>query len=563
MKKLLLSLSLLSSTLPLGAAQLPRNAGPGRAPAGDIPIKVGLKADLPFALPLGVLGHWGVGNGGDWLRIGFARAREYAAQIVLRIKPDSLRNIRNPEIREWIIQNQKYLAADILQSEHVWELGPKATCAWTLQPDGADPVPSPKPIQLSYPTCREGAESFMKAAQILIHESVHHFNGDETMADLVAIGIIDAWQSGFMDSLPLGLNQAPQGTYRHAAVWTGEEMVLFGGTTEGSASLGKASAYNPRTETWTDLGWPAAFGARTAAQMVWTGEEVFVWGGFQANGPQQNEWAYSGALYSPAKKSWVAVPPPSWWNPKSFTWDSDPRQTVVWTGERAIVYGGIDSRSGQPLGASFDPRTQSWSPLNVATEQAPRRIAGHSAVWTGSQMIVWGGYAGDSDSSREISAEGAVYTPAQDRWTKIGASGAPSARAGHQAVWTGQNMVVLSGGGVNSSGALSATGGLFDPKSFSWVPLQSELLIERVGHQAVWNGEEVLVIGGRSNRLKSYFGELYAFNPATLRWRVVAGAKTPEPRFHPSLVWTGSSALVWGGMGPDTRSLRSGALYFP
>lgn len=561
MKKLILCSILLAP--PAAAAQLPRNAGPGRVPHGDIPIKVGVKADLPFGMPLGVLGHWGVGNGGDWLRIGFARAREYAAQIVMRIKPDSLRNIRDPELREWIIQNQKYLAADILQSEHVWELEPKETCAWTVPPDASDAVPKANPIQLSYPTCRQSADGFLKAAQILIHESVHHFNGDETMADQVAIGIIDAWQSGLMDSLPLGLKAAPPGSYRHAAVWTGEQMMVYGGTGEGNAALAKASAYDPRSETWSDLGLPASVGARSFAQTVWTGSELFIWGGFSQRGPQQSEWNYSGALYNAAKKSWELVEAPNWWSPKPLTWDGDPRQTVVWTGDRVIVYGGIDSRTQQALGAIFDPATRSWSPLNTGSDQAPRRIGGHSAVWTGSQMIVWGGYGGDSDSNREITAEGAIYNPAQNSWSRIEAGGAPSPRAGHQAVWTGKKMVVLSGGGVSSQGGLSATGGLFDPETRSWTPLQTELLVERVGHQAIWNGEEVLLIGGRSNRLKTYFGELYAFNPVTLRWRVIAGAKNPEPRFYPSLVWTGSSALVWGGMGADGASLRSGALYFP
>ncbi len=548
-------------TTPTVAAQLPSNAKALRGYPGDFPTKVSLKSDLPFGMPLGVLGHWGVGNGGDWLRIGFARAREYAAEIVMRVKPDSLRKIRDPEIREWIIQNQKYLAADILQTEHVWELEAKPTCAWTLPPDGADTIPKANPVQFSYPTCREQADGFTKAAQILIHEAVHHFNGDENMADLVAIGIIDAWQSGMMDSIPMALDGAPAGSYRHAAVWTGDQMIIYGGTNESRSALPQASAYDPRSERWTNLNVPAAFGARTAPQMIWTGSEAFIWGGFSAQSQQQSEWNYSGAIYNFAKKSWELIPAPAWWNPKNFTWESDPRQTIVWTGEKVLVFGGIDQKTLEPLAAVFNPTSRSWS--RMSSSSAPRRIGGHSAVWTGEKMLVWGGYAGDSDSAREISAEGAIYDPARDTWTPMSNGGAPSARAGHQAVWTGKQMVVISGGGVSSQGGLNATGGLYDLAKGQWSPLQTELLVERVGHQAVWNGEEVLVIGGRSNRLKTYFGELYGFNPESHRWRLISAGKSPELRFHPSLVWTGSSALVWGGMGADTQSLRSGSLYFP
>jgi hypothetical protein len=198
----------------------------------DIPVTVGIEPDLPMVTPGGKLGHWGVGNGGDWLRINFARAREYAANVVLRINPSSLSRIQSANIREWILKNQKFLAADILQTEHVWVNEEKPSCAFTVPPGADGKIPTANPIQLSYPTCRSGASAplnFMQIAQLLIHEATHHFNADETTADLIAIGIMDAWQSGLMDSIPLGLTNAPASMQKHAAVWTGESMIVVGG----------------------------------------------------------------------------------------------------------------------------------------------------------------------------------------------------------------------------------------------------------------------------------------------------------------------------------------------
>lgn len=561
MKALIVSILFLSVGLsPAWAYQLPRSATAG----SDRPVKVGLKPELPLGMPGGTLGYWGVGNGGDWLRIGFARARDYAAEIVMRIKPASLRRVPQADIRNWIIDNQKFLAADILQTEHIWDLEERPTCAWTLQPSGSDRVPTPYAVQLSYPSCRQNVDSFLKAAQILIHEAVHHFNGDETTADLVAIAIIDAWQSGLTDAIPLSLEQAPPASMRHASVWTGTEMIVIGGyQNETQESLASAGAYDPARESWRSIAWPTGFQPRHDAQVVWTGEEVLVWGGYGSPKAGQTTWLYDGALYRPATKTWTLLAAPSWWSPKATSWDADPRQSLIWTGSRAIVYGGIDAKTNLSLGAIFDGATRSWSPVNTRSPYAPQLIAGHSAVWTGKEMLVWGGYAGSDDFNREISQKGARYDPEGDTWSPLSEQGAPQARAGHQAVWTGQKMIVFSGGGVGSQGNLTATGGLYDPAQNSWLPLQTELLIERVGHKMLWNGEELLVVGGRSNRLKSYFGETYAFHPTSQKWRVVSTGAQVTPRFHPSLVWTGSSALLWGGMGADTRSLRSGQMILP
>ncbi|MCX6128880.1 MAG: hypothetical protein NTX25_07425, partial [Proteobacteria bacterium] len=200
------------------------------------------------------------------------------------------------------------------------------------------------------------------------------------------------------------------------------------------------------------------------------------------------------------------------------------------------------------------------------SKNAPLRIAGASAVWTGKSMIVWGGYKGSADRNRTITDEGSIYDPIADSWTPImsgRAQGTPSARSGHQAVWIGNKMVVISGGGAASSTDLSSTGGIYDPATDTWSNFQSELMVERVGHKMVWNGEEILLIGGRSNRLKTLFGEVYGFNPLTFRWRVLSGSALPARRVYSSIVWTGSSALVWGGYAGDSKTQRSGSFYYP
>src|SRR5205807_10016507 len=66
----------------------------------------------------------------------------------------------------------------------------------------------------------------------------------------------------------------------------------------------------------------------------------------------------------------------------------------------------------------------------------------HTAVWTGSEMIVWGGY----DNSGYFNT-GGRYNPSTVTWTATSTTNAASARGFHTAVWTGSEMIVWGGGG--------------------------------------------------------------------------------------------------------------------
>ena len=67
------------------------------------------------------------------------------------------------------------------------------------------------------------------------------------------------------------------------------------------------------------------------------------------------------------------------------------QHTAVWTGSEMIVWGGIDSTVPTCLtrGGRYNPSTDSWTA--TSTTNAPTGRNFHTAVWTGSEMIVWGG----------------------------------------------------------------------------------------------------------------------------------------------------------------------------
>ena len=139
--------------------------------------------------------------------------------------------------------------------------------------------------------------------------------------------------------------------------------------------------------------------------------------------------------------------------------------TAVWTGSEMIVWGGVgagtlafrDYTIYVDTGGRYNPSTDSWTA--TSTTGAPDPRAYHTAVWTGSEMIVWGGYSDDSASGGSNSTlfnTGGRYNPSTDSWTATSTTGAPAGRYANTAVWTGSEMIVW--GGTNGS-SLFNTGG--------------------------------------------------------------------------------------------------------
>jgi hypothetical protein len=55
-----------------------------------------------------------------------------------------------------------------------------------------------------------------------------------------------------------------------------------------------------------------------------------------------------------------------------------------------IVWGGNESFTVVKTGGRYNPNTDSW--IATSTTQAPFARVRHTSVWTGSEMIVWGGF---------------------------------------------------------------------------------------------------------------------------------------------------------------------------
>src|SRR5437879_5985863 len=151
------------------------------------------------------------------------------------------------------------------------------------------------------------------------------------------------------------------------------------------------------------------------------------------------------------------------------------RPLPVWLAGLLLLVGCTPSGPGKPVaptGAAAPLVTQ--PPLRTAAEHgAWRGIAappippagGMAAAWTGRELVVWGGQAGDG--SRQAAGAGAAYEPGADWWQVL--PPAPVAgRFGTSAVWSGREVLFWGGQAGADTGGLhlpppTATGGLHLP----------------------------------------------------------------------------------------------------
>jgi N-acetylneuraminic acid mutarotase len=113
-----------------------------------------------------------------------------------------------------------------------------------------------------------------------------------------------------------------------------------------------------------------------------------------------------------------------------------------------IIWGGYNSNALSD-GGLYNPSANSWSSLNTNSTPEPRYY--HTALWTGSQMLVWGG----ESTNTTFFNDGGYYSPTANSWQSMTTSGAPAQRGLHSAVWTGNEMLIW--GGANSTLDLNDT----------------------------------------------------------------------------------------------------------
>jgi hypothetical protein len=276
--------------------------------------------------------------------------------------------------------------------------------------------------------------------------------------------------------LPAGQLDQREGA---AVVWTGRQLVYWGGASHPPVRAhADGAAFNPGTNRWATLP-PAPEGQQWQLEgddgvAVWTGREVLVWGGWTM------ATLADGVAYDPTRRTWRRLPRP----PQQLRWASL-NQWVLWTGRELMVGGVEQGPGGGTRAGAYDPATNRWRllPRSPRLTGGPDHLQARTAMWAGTRLLVWNFWSPTAHTANNRDAVAArpeaepdgidlwAYDPAGDHWTVLPdpPDQVRQMVAGASMVWTGQEVIIASAQTAQRRTVTRA--GRYDPDRARWTPI--------------------------------------------------------------------------------------------
>ncbi len=298
--------------------------------------------------------------------------------------------------------------------------------------------------------------------------------------------------------------------YENSAVWTGTQMLIWGGRMSNYTNTG--GIYIRADNTWYPMSQVGAPTPRGRHEAFWTGSEMLIWGG------GESLYFNTGARYRLSNDTWTAMtqtgaPPARYPGTAS----------VLWTGSEMIVWGGTVVGSGIRVntGARYSPSTNTWTEMSLGL--APTARTDHKWAWTGSEFIVWGG----GDTNNQSLNNGGRYNPSTNLWATMSTSGAPLGQAVQAMVWSAPDVLVWTFDGSYK----------YNPQSNVWTRL-TNIKAPAVGIH-VWSGTEFI-------SWDQYSRKGNRFNPRSGTFRPLSVDGAPSNQSEYTMTWTGQDVLIFG-----------------
>lgn len=332
---------------------------------------------------------------------------------------------------------------------------------------------------------------------------------------------------------------------------------------------GSELASGGQDAVWSSIPEPP-IDVRSTMAVVWTGTEVVVVGGVDIregvgpNGIADGTTVDEGGAQTPIHEA--RSPGAAAFNPRTGQWRRLPElpflPTIVeastWTGSEMLmlVHEEVDSEINGGMTEtrvlSLDPQADKWQ-VNDAPDEADSAHGQLASAFTGTEWLLWGYPYHEPDSEPLAIA----YDPSTHTWQDID-PGPLSFRELPGSVWTGDEFIVFGGDSQDSYDVTNpppGDGAAYDPDTDTWRELPPSPATKLRGPTLQWTGSEVLVWGGSFGPSNPIQGA--AYNPSSDRWRALA----PPPiygRTSAIVVWSGDRLVVADGT-PTYSSTQDGA----
>lgn len=515
-------------------------------------------------------------SSGDPFDIHLERGRHWAIEIVKQLDETQLELI-SPD-NAWFLEHRDELARDLRESKWTATEVDFGACARTAHARFAA-------VEYNRNTCRakEGLVDVNVAAELVIHETLHHFGIQEAEAKKTARALMQVASKSRKLSSVIKVEKSKDVTELYPfyedddyvpIVWTFDrktksQSVYSLMSQPGSFFIANSDASGlAKLDTAHAAGqWEVVNANREAYPLdrsqfsrfvyfpafVWSGDLenekaanwIFSWGGAKGNtGVAVQTSVNTGFLFHTKTRELSAIPSQNAPAGRVF-------HSATMLGDRMFVWGGLNRDTFEsPFsslndGALFDFEKREWVSLPTMAGWVPDARFGHSAVSTENEVLIWGGCNQTNIQLQCIGQQlsnGAKFDKKNLQWKQIAQ---PSFFIGvyeHKAIWTGSKMIVW--GGFNSEGREpDALGGIYDPTSDTWTPIEAvQGIPARVKHELLWTGSELAIVGGSYLFSSRTEHSILLYNPETKKWRDIR--KLGEP----SLFFSAKSTAVWTGL---------------
>lgn len=349
---------------------------------------------------------------------------------------------------------------------------------------------------------------------------------------VAASGMLGSWT-------PIAAKGAPAGRYFHESVWTGREVLIWGGRNCADKPMSTGGRFNPGTETWKPMASKGAPKWRLNSSHVWTGREWIVWGGEDLSTRQTSN---AGFAYDPQKDAWRKLSLKNAPSPRAD-------HAAIWDGSRMLVWGGGDGNKVYADGGLYDPSTDAWT--SAPFKNAPSGRFDHRLVRHGDAAYLVGGLSLSGARLRPAMFRGGAWHPAPESSLAIWASTDNRTAIGDflldltpPKILKGEPPEVIAVD-LRAQKAVRLSIDLKSRDRVSSLPTGSAIASTH-GGAVLWGGLDLQ--GPRA----SASGVFVSISKQQITWSKIQTTGSPSPRFGTSIVAIDDrKILIWGGRERD------------
>jgi N-acetylneuraminic acid mutarotase len=228
--------------------------------------------------------------------------------------------------------------------------------------------------------------------------------------------------------------------------WTGSRVLFFGGSDKGTNAVAGVYLYDPVNDKWSTgsgLGQPMA---RLNPTVGWSGTQLLVYGGVVSNNETQSTYSYDLA-----SNTWAHV---------SDGPSSRSGAFGAWDGAFLLAWSGYNN-GFRTDGKLYEPTGDKWTTMGTSNQPSarwsPNRYTGWSFRIKPHVTLMVGG------SGNSFVTTGGTYNSTTNAWTAVGAWPSGASHIYGVAVWTGAELVMWGGRTGTAAGTLTSAGERYLP----------------------------------------------------------------------------------------------------